>query len=52
MRLIEEIVSKDNLNQAFIQVTRNNGASGIDKMTCSEAKEYLKSMVKTWSIKS
>ena len=52
MRLIEEIVSKDNLNQAFLQVTRNNGASGIDEMTCSEAKEYLKSMVKTWSIKS
>ena len=23
MRLIEEIASKDNLNQAFLQVTRN-----------------------------
>ena len=42
MRLIEEIVSKDNLNQAFLQVTRNKGASGIDNMTCDEAKEHLK----------
>ena len=42
MRLIEEIVSKDNLNQAFLQVTRNKGASGIDNMTCDEIKDYLK----------
>ena len=42
MRLIEEIVSKDNLNQAFLQVTRNKGASGIDNMTCDEVKDYLK----------
>ena len=42
MRLIEEIVSKDNLNQAFLQVTRNKGASGIDNMTCEEVKDYLK----------
>ena len=42
MRLIEEIVSKDNLNQAFLQVTGNKGASGIDNMTCDEVKDYLK----------
>ena len=42
MRLIEEIVSKDNLNQAFLQVTRNKGASGIDNMTCDKVKDYLK----------
>lgn len=42
MRLIEEIVSKDNLNQAFLKVTSNKGASGIDKMTCDEVKDYLK----------
>ena len=42
MRLIEEIVSKDNLNQAFLQVKRNKGASGIDNMTCDEVKDYLK----------
>ena len=42
MRLIEEIASKDNLNQAFLQVTRNKGASGIDNMTCDEVKDYLK----------
>ena len=42
MRLIEEIASKDNLNQAFLQVARNKGASGIDNMTCDEVKDYLK----------
>ena len=42
MRLIEEIASKDNLNQAFLQVTGNKGASGIDNMTCDEVKDYLK----------
>lgn len=42
MRLIEEIASKDNLNQAFLQVTRNKGASGIDNMACDEVKGYLK----------
>ncbi len=42
MRLIEEIVSKDNLNPAFLKVTSNKGASGIDNMTCDEVKDYLK----------
>lgn len=42
MKLIEEIVSKENLNQAFLQVTSKKGASGIDKMTCDEVKDYLK----------
>lgn len=42
MKLMEEILSKDNLNQAYLQVVRNKGASGIDDMTCKEVKEYLK----------
>lgn len=42
MKLMEEILSKDNLNQAYLQVVRNKGASGIDEMTCEEVKEYLK----------
>ncbi len=42
MKLIEEILSKDNLNQAYLQVVRNKGTSGIDEMTCEEVKEYLK----------
>ena len=39
---MDEVLSKDNLNEAFKQVTRNKGASGVDKMTCEEAKVYLK----------
>lgn len=42
MKLMEEILSKDNLNQAYLQVVRNKGASGIDDMTCEEVKEHLK----------
>ena len=40
MKLIDEVLSKDNLNQAYLQVTRNKGASGIDDMTCEEVKDY------------
>lgn len=42
MKLMDEVLSKDNLNEAFKQVTRNKGASGVDEMTCDEVKEYLK----------
>ena len=42
MKLIEKVLSKDNLNEAYKQVIRNKGASGIDEMTCEEVTEYLK----------
>lgn len=42
MKLIDKVLSKDNLNQAYLQVARNKGASGVDKMTCDEALGYLK----------
>lgn len=42
MKVIEEVLSKDNLNKAYLQVIRNKGASGIDEMTCEEVKDYLK----------
>lgn len=42
MELMDEVLSKDNLNAAYLQVIRNKGASGVDEMTCEEVKEYLK----------
>lgn len=42
MKLMDEVLSKDNLNQAFLQVTRNKGAAGVDEMACDEVKDYLK----------
>ena len=42
MKLMDEVLSKDNLNQAYLLVTRNKGASGVDDMTCEEVKDYLK----------
>lgn len=42
MKLMDEVLSKDNLNQAFLQVTRNKGTAGVDEMTCEEVKDYLK----------
>jgi len=41
MRLIEKILSEENLNEAVKKVKANKGASGIDKMTTSEIDEYL-----------
>lgn len=41
MKVIERVLSKDNLNEAYKQVVRNKGASGIDEMTCEEVKDYL-----------
>ena len=42
MHLMDEVLFKDNLNQAYLQVIRNKGASGVDEMTCEEVKDYLK----------
>ena len=42
MKVIEKVLSKDNLNNAYKQVISNKGASGIDEMTCEEVKDYLK----------
>ena len=41
MKVIEKVLYKDNLNEAYKQVVRNKGASGIDEMTCEEVKDYL-----------
>lgn len=39
--LMEQILSKDNLNAAYLQVVRNKGAAGIDGMTVEELGSYL-----------
>jgi RNA-directed DNA polymerase len=41
-KLMEEILGKNNLNQEYLQVYRNKGSHGIDKMTVDELKSYLK----------
>ncbi len=40
--LIEQMLSTENLNEAFLQVKRNKGAEGIDGMKVSELSEHLK----------
>ena len=42
MELIEKILSKENLNEAYLQVFRNKGTSGVDGVTVEELKDYLK----------
>lgn len=42
MSLIEEILTKENLNQAYLQVYRNKGSAGVDGVTVEELKDYLK----------
>ena len=39
--LMEQILSTDNLNQAYLQVVRNKGAEGVDGMKYTELKEHL-----------
>ena len=39
--LMEQIVSNDNLNAAYLQIVRNKGAAGVDGMTVEELGAYL-----------
>ena len=41
MKLLDKILDRDNLNQAFKQVKRNKGAAGVDGMTVDELGGYL-----------
>ena len=40
--LLERILERNNLNQAYLKVKRNGGAAGIDGMTVEEMLPYLK----------
>ncbi|MFE8704241.1 group II intron reverse transcriptase/maturase [Cytobacillus sp. FJAT-54145] len=41
IRLLDKILDRDNLNQAFKQVKKNKGAAGVDGMTVDELEGYL-----------
>jgi len=41
-RLLEEILTRENLNKAFKKVKSNNGAPGIDEMSIEEALVWLR----------
>src|SRR6056297_2225506 len=43
--LLEGIVSKKNLHEAYKQVKKNNGSHGVDGMSVSELLPYLKQNV-------
>jgi RNA-directed DNA polymerase len=40
--LMDAILDRDNLNQAYKQVKRNKGAAGVDGMTVGELSDWLK----------
>ena len=40
--LLEAILDRDNLNKAYLQVKRNGGSAGVDRMTVDEMLPYLK----------
>ncbi len=42
MELLEKILSKNNLNNAYKQVYKNKGASGVDGITVDELFSYIK----------
>jgi len=41
-RLLEQILNRNNLNQAYARVKANKGARGVDKMEVGEMLKYLK----------
>ena len=41
-RLMEEILSRENMAQAYKKVKANKGASGVDGISVDEIQEYLK----------
>ena len=45
--LMEQILSSDNLNKAYLQVVRNKGAEGVDGMKYTELKNTLQRTAKT-----
>ena len=42
MEMIDEILSKDNIDAAVSAVKRNRGAAGVDKMSVDELEGYMK----------
>ncbi|WP_391560709.1 group II intron reverse transcriptase/maturase [Robertmurraya sp.] len=42
MELLEQILSNQNMNEAYLRVYKNKGASGVDGVTVHELKQYLK----------
>ena len=40
--IIENILSKDNLNRAYQQVIKNKGAAGVDGMECEGLLSHLR----------
>lgn len=42
MELLEEILSRDNMNKAYKKVYQNKGAAGIDGITVEEIADYIK----------
>lgn len=41
-RLMEKILDRDNMNEAFKRVKKNKGSHGIDGLTINELQEYLR----------
>jgi len=44
--LMEQVLSKDNLKAAYLQVVRNKGAAGVDGMTVEELVAYLEKLTR------
>ena len=42
VKMLERILSRDNMNRAYLKVKRNKGAGGVDKMEIDELLEHLK----------
>lgn len=46
--LMEQILSKDNLNTVYLQVVRNKGAEGVDGMKYTELNKLIEPPCTEW----
>lgn len=46
MKLLYQILSNQNINEAYKRVYRNKGANGVDGITVEELKSYLRSQIR------
>jgi group II intron reverse transcriptase/maturase len=46
--LLEKVLDRDNLNQAFKRVKRNGGAAGVDGLSIEETQSYLREHREKW----
>ena len=46
--MIKQLTKQENLNEAYLQVYRNKGAAGVDRVQVTELKAHLQKLSKRY----